>query len=142
MVITQLIRKPECLGPALKGEGEGLLAAVVSGNTMSIHIQRQLETGRQVPELGFVHPVPNPAAVAAFADGGGDEDFIDTGAAVLAFYSTLVDVLGRCAPEASVIAQGKNDSLRARAILRSLVPLDDLQGERHIPSHLILSQLT
>ncbi len=34
----------------------------------------------------------------------------------------------RCAPEASVIAQGKNDSLRARAILRSLVPLEDLQG--------------
>jgi ryanodine receptor 2 len=36
--------------------------------------------------------------------------------------------LGRCAPEASVIAQGKNDSLRARAILRSLVPLEDLEG--------------
>lgn len=34
----------------------------------------------------------------------------------------------RCAPEASVIAQGKNDSLRARAILRSLVPLEDLRG--------------
>ncbi len=27
-----------------------------------------------------------------------------------------------------MIAQGKNDSLRARAILRSLVPLEDLQG--------------
>ena len=60
---------------------------------------------------------------------GDDEDFIDTGSAVLAFYSTLVDLLGRCAPEASVIAQGKNDSLRARAILRSLVPLEDLQGK-------------
>lgn len=27
-----------------------------------------------------------------------------------------------------MIAQGKNDSLRARAILRSLVPLEDLEG--------------
>ena len=27
-----------------------------------------------------------------------------------------------------MIAQGKNDSLRARAILRSLVPLEDLRG--------------
>ena len=57
-----------------------------------------------------------------------DEDFIDTGASILNFYCTLVDLLGRCAPEASVIAQGKNDSLRARAILRSLVPLEDLEG--------------
>ena len=107
------------------------------GNTMSIHIQRQLATGRQVPELGFVHPTPNPAAMAAVDGAGGDEDFIDTGAAVLAFYSTLVDLLGRCAPETSVIAQGKNDSLRARAILRSLVPLEDLQGEKVCPDILL-----
>ncbi|KAB7495833.1 Ryanodine receptor [Armadillidium nasatum] len=57
-----------------------------------------------------------------------DEDYIDTGAAILNFYCTLVDLMGRCAPEAQNIAQGKNDSLRARAILRSLVPLADLQG--------------
>lgn len=57
-----------------------------------------------------------------------DEDYIDTGAAILSFYCTLVDLLGRCAPDSSVIAQGKNESLRARAILRSLVPLEDLQG--------------
>lgn len=64
------------------------------------------------------HPMPA---------GEDDEDYIDTGAAILAFYCTLVDLMGRCAPEANVIAQGKNDSLRARAILRSLVPLEDLQ---------------
>ena len=57
-----------------------------------------------------------------------DEDYIDMGAAILNFYCTLVDVLGRCAPEPSTIAQGKNDCLRARAILRSLVPMDDLEG--------------
>ena len=50
------------------------------------------------------------------------------GAAILGFYCTLVDVLGRCAPEPSTIAQGKNDCLRARAILRSLVPMEDLEG--------------
>lgn len=33
-----------------------------------------------------------------------DEDYIDTGAAILAFYCTLVDLLGRCAPDATVIA--------------------------------------
>lgn len=57
-----------------------------------------------------------------------DDDYIDMGAAILGFYCTLVDVLGRCAPEPSTIAQGKNDCLRARAILRSLVPMDDLEG--------------
>ncbi|XP_072140803.1 uncharacterized protein [Dermacentor andersoni] len=31
-------------------------------------------------------------------------------------------------PEAATIAQGKNESIRARAILRSLEPLDDLLG--------------
>ena len=65
------------------------------------------------------HPMPQ---------GEDDEDFIDTGAAILSFYCTLVDLLGRCAPEPAVIAQGKNESLRARAILRSLVPLEDLEG--------------
>ncbi|CAB0015938.1 unnamed protein product [Nesidiocoris tenuis] len=68
---------------------------------------------------GFEHPLP---------ESDEDEDYIDTGAAILAFYCTLIDLLGRCAPDASVIAQGKNESLRARAILRSLVPLEDLFG--------------
>ena len=118
-MIRLLIRRPECLGPALQGECEGLLSAVVTGNDMSekvgAHI-RAAEAGRQ---SDYNHPLPA---------GEGDEDFIDTGAAILNFYCTLVDVLGRCAPDAAVIMQGKNDSLRARAILRSLVPLEDLQG--------------
>jgi hypothetical protein len=57
-----------------------------------------------------------------------DEDYIDTGAAQLQFYSSLVDLLGRCAPEAEAITAGRSDSLRARAILRSLVSLEDLEG--------------
>lgn len=35
LVIRLLIRRPECLGPALRGEGEGLLRAIVDANTMS-----------------------------------------------------------------------------------------------------------
>lgn len=123
LVIRLLIRRPECLGPALRGEGEGLLKAIVEANKMSERIsdrrKMQDEAEGQMGNGGFNHPLP---------ESDEDEDYIDTGAAILAFYCTLVDLLGRCAPDASVIEQGKNESLRARAILRSLVPLDDLQG--------------
>jgi len=39
LVIRLLIRRPECLGPALQGEGEGLMASIISGNKMSESIQ-------------------------------------------------------------------------------------------------------
>lgn len=120
LVIRLLIRRPECLGPALRGEGEGLMSAIITGNKLSEDIAEFLRSGRISADMnGHAHPQPI---------GDDDENWIDTGAGILNFYCTLVDLLGRCAPEASVIAQGKNDSLRARAILRSLVPLDDLQG--------------
>lgn len=38
MVIRLLIRRPECLGPALRGEGEGLLRAIIEANKMSERI--------------------------------------------------------------------------------------------------------
>ena len=57
-----------------------------------------------------------------------DEDYIDMGAAILNFYSSLVDLLGHCAPDAVAIKSGRSDSLRARAILRSLVSMEDLIG--------------
>uniref|UniRef100_A0A182TIU4 Ryanodine receptor 3, brain n=1 Tax=Anopheles melas TaxID=34690 RepID=A0A182TIU4_9DIPT len=123
LVIRLLIRRPECLGPALRGEGEGLLKAIVDANKMSERISErrkmQDEAEGTITGLNFSHPLP---------EGDDDEDYIDTGAAILCFYCTLVDLLGRCAPDAAVIEQGKNESLRARAILRSLVPLEDLQG--------------
>lgn len=123
LVIRLLIRRPECLGPALRGEGEGLLRAIIDANKMSERIadrrKMQDEGEGNLVGMNFTHPLP---------DGDEDEDYIDTGAAILNFYCTLVDLLGRCAPDSSVIAQGKNESLRARAILRSLVPLEDLQG--------------
>ena len=96
------------------------MSAIITGNKLSEDIAEFLRSGRLSVEMaGHAHPQPV---------GDDDEDWIDTGAGILNFYCTLVDLLGRCAPEASVIAQGKNDSLRARAILRSLVPLEDLQG--------------
>lgn len=123
LVIRLLIRRPECLGPALRGEGEGLLRAIIEANKMSERIadRRKMQDDAEgtIVGMNFVHPLP---------EGEDDEDYIDTGAAILNFYCTLVDLLGRCAPDSSVIAQGKNESLRARAILRSLVPLEDLQG--------------
>ncbi|XP_043283357.1 ryanodine receptor isoform X10 [Venturia canescens] len=127
LVIRLLIRRPECLGPALRGEGEGLLRAIMEANKMSERIADRRKLFNQVHDEAegnaivaqFEHPLP---------ESDDDEDYIDTGAAILNFYCTLVDLLGRCAPDSSVIEQGKNESLRARAILRSLVPLDDLQG--------------
>ncbi|XP_064490365.1 ryanodine receptor-like isoform X2 [Ornithodoros turicata] len=110
LVIRLLIRRPECLGPALRGEGAGLLDAIKEAIRMSERITMEREQkGLTSEELE-------------------DEDYIDMGAAILNFYCVLVDLLGRCAPEAATIAQGKNECVRARAILRSLVPLDDLLG--------------
>jgi ryanodine receptor 2 len=122
LVIRLLIRRPECLGPALRGEGEGLLQAIIEANKMSERIsdrRKMQDEAEGQMNTAFNHPLPESEE---------DEDYIDTGAAILAFYCTLVDLLGRCAPDVSVIEQGKNESLRARAILRSLVPLEDLQG--------------
>lgn len=39
LVIRLLIRRPECLGPALRGEGEGLLRAITEANKQSERIQ-------------------------------------------------------------------------------------------------------
>lgn len=80
------------------------------------------------------------------------------GNAIMSFYSALIDLLGRCAPEMHVrlieivdlffvfsqmadfphfhftfsflqlISKGKGEALRIRAILRSLVPTEDLVG--------------
>lgn len=111
LVIRLLIRRPECLGPALRGEGPGLLAAIKESIQMSDKICTERE-----------------AKIARGEAQEDDEDYIDMGAATLNFYCALVDLLGRCAPEATTIALGKNECMRARAILRSLVPMEDLEG--------------
>lgn len=52
------------------------------------------ESGNQ-ENIQLDHPLPESEE---------DEDYIDTGAAILNFYCTLVDLLGRCAPDSSVIS--------------------------------------
>lgn len=101
MVIRLLIRRPECLGPALRGEGEGLLRAIIDANKMSERIADRRtvhDEAEGTAVMQFEHPLP---------ESDDDEDYIDTGAAILNFYCTLVDLLGRCAPDSSVIEQGK-----------------------------------
>lgn len=48
LVIRLLIRRPECLGPALRGEGEGLLRAIIDANKMSERIadRRKVSDGK------------------------------------------------------------------------------------------------
>lgn len=46
----------------------------------------------------------------------------------MTFYSSLVDLLSRCAPNEETIKSGRSDSVRARAILRSLLSMEDLEG--------------
>uniref|UniRef100_A0A673MWT3 Ryanodine receptor 3 n=1 Tax=Sinocyclocheilus rhinocerous TaxID=307959 RepID=A0A673MWT3_9TELE len=66
-------------------------------------------------------------------EGEEEEEVVHMGNAILSFYSALIDLLGRCAPEMHLINKGKGEALRIRAILRSLVPTEDLVGIISIP---------
>ncbi|KAE8585799.1 hypothetical protein XENTR_v10021457 [Xenopus tropicalis] len=123
VVVRLLIRRPECFGPALRGEGgNGLLAAIEEaikisedpardGPTVKKDRRRELYGGEEVHEENRVH----------------------LGNAIMSFYSALIDLLGRCAPEMHLIQAGKGEALRIRAILRSLVPIEDLVGVISLP---------
>ncbi|KAE9549703.1 hypothetical protein FO519_007091 [Halicephalobus sp. NKZ332] len=122
LVIRLLIRRPECLGVALKGEGQGLFAAFKEAISLSQDI-RALENGEDPQFLHSVILKEHPSYPSKETEG---EDYVDLGAAILDFYSSLVDLLAKCAPDPLTIQAGKGDSVRARAILRSLISLDDL----------------
>ncbi|KAM4640861.1 ryanodine receptor 1 [Discoglossus pictus] len=123
VVVRLLIRRPECFGPALRGEGgNGLLAAIEEaikisedpardGPTVKKDRRRELYGGEETHEENRVH----------------------LGNAIMSFYSALIDLLGRCAPEMHLIQAGKGEALRIRAILRSLVPIEDLVGVISLP---------
>nr|VZI27969.1 unnamed protein product [Spirometra erinaceieuropaei] len=197
LVVRLLIRRPECLGPALRGgtkvsnrrlagsqpaisgiygnselppgspegandsfnypdenqsaslsgaavssAGGGLLKGIKEGIVMSAQIKlvkmaMEAEANGLNPEdedLGwrtvlmdyedanlFV-PLPYNFATLPPED---DDDYVDLGAAILTFYSVLVDLLGRCAPD---VETTKSESVRGRAILQSLVSMQDLEG--------------
>ncbi|XP_078131521.1 ryanodine receptor 3 [Sander vitreus] len=119
VVVKLLIRRPECFGPALRGEGgQGLLAAMKEAIKIS-----------DDPALDL----PSTPTVVTTGSGEEEGEIIHMGNAIMSFYSALIDLLGRCAPEMHLINAGKGEALRIRAILRSLVPTTDLVGIISIP---------
>ncbi|KAL2083644.1 hypothetical protein ACEWY4_021417 [Coilia grayii] len=125
VVLLLLIRRPECFGPALRGDGgDGLLATMqeairISANPKTDGRTAAYESSRTLDTLNDE-----------------DDDLIHLGHAIMTFYSALIDLLGRCAPEMHLIEAGKGEALRIRAILRSLIPLEDLVGVISIPLYL------
>nr|XP_040034926.1 ryanodine receptor 2 [Gasterosteus aculeatus aculeatus] len=117
VVLRLLIRRPECFGPALRGdEGNGLLAAMEE----AIRIAED-------PSMDGPRSTSQPNRTLDVVQDN-DDDLIHMGHAIMTFYSALIDMLGRCAPEMHLIQGGKGEAIRIRAILRSLVPIQDLQG--------------
>uniref|UniRef100_A0AAZ3PN06 Ryanodine receptor 3 n=1 Tax=Oncorhynchus tshawytscha TaxID=74940 RepID=A0AAZ3PN06_ONCTS len=119
-VVKLLIRRPECFGPALRGEGgNGLLAAMLEAIKISEDPALDLTINQWVNKTRYTQDE--------------EEEVAHTGNAIMSFYSALIDLLGRCAPEMHLINKGKGEALRIRAILRSLVPTTDLVGIISIP---------
>ncbi|XP_077437450.1 ryanodine receptor 2-like [Vanacampus margaritifer] len=117
LVLRLLIRQPECFGPALRGDGgHGLLAA------MNEAISLSEDSSINRPCTAY----QSNATIDIAQDG--EDDFIHMGHAIMTFYSALIDLLGRCAPEMQLIQRGKGEAIRMRAILRSLIPIQDLEG--------------
>eukprot|EP00063_Salmo_salar_P056129 XP_014030964.1 PREDICTED: ryanodine receptor 3-like isoform X6 [Salmo salar] len=122
VVVKLLIRRPECFGPALRGEGgNGLLAAMKEAIKISDNPAVDLPSSAQ------------GVSSDASAEDDEEEEVVHMGNAIMSFYSALIDLLGRCAPEMHLINKGKGEALRIRAILRSLVPTEDLVGIISIP---------
>uniref|UniRef100_H9G6F5 Ryanodine receptor 1 n=1 Tax=Anolis carolinensis TaxID=28377 RepID=H9G6F5_ANOCA len=116
VVVRLLIRRPECFGPALRGEGgNGLLAAIEEA------IQISQDPARDGPTVKKDRQETH------------EENRVHLGNAIMSFYAALIDLLGRCAPEMHLIQAGKGEALRIRAILRSLVPIEDLVGVISLP---------
>ncbi|MEQ2241819.1 Ryanodine receptor 1, partial [Ilyodon furcidens] len=122
VVVRLLIRRPECFGPALRGEGgNGLLAAMEEAIKISEDPARDGPTVKKDRRFMFG------------GEGQHEENRVHLGNAIMSFYSALIDLLGRCAPEMHLIQAGKGEALRIRAILRSLVPIEDLVGVISLP---------
>ncbi|XP_053136342.1 ryanodine receptor 3 isoform X7 [Hemicordylus capensis] len=121
VVVKLLIRRPECFGPALRGEGgNGLLAAMQGAIKISENPALDL------PSQGYKREL-------SFEEDEEEEEIVHMGNAIMSFYSALIDLLGRCAPEMHLIQTGKGEAIRIRSILRSLVPTEDLVGIISIP---------
>uniref|UniRef100_A0A8C8ECH2 Ryanodine receptor 3 n=1 Tax=Otus sunia TaxID=257818 RepID=A0A8C8ECH2_9STRI len=121
VVVKLLIRRPECFGPDLRGEGgNGLLAAMQEAIRISENPTRDL-------------PSQALSGSSRMKYEEEEEEIVHMGNAIMSFYSALIDLLGRCAPEMHLIQSGKGEAIRIRSILRSLVPTEDLVGIISIP---------
>ncbi|MGH0131347.1 UNVERIFIED_CONTAM: hypothetical protein FKN15_047691 [Acipenser sinensis] len=122
VVVKLLIRHPECFGPALRGEGgKGLLGAMKEAIDISENPALDVPSG------------PSGLQRDTIGEEEEEEEIVHMGNAIMSFYSALIDLLGRCAPEMHLINKGKGEALRIRSILRSLVPIEDLVGIISIP---------
>ncbi|XP_076833707.1 ryanodine receptor 2 isoform X2 [Brachyhypopomus gauderio] len=122
VVVRLLIRQPECFGPALQGEaGNGLLATMEEAIRISEDPRRD----------GSSKTYHSSSTLDTLDDE--EDDIIHMGHAILTFYSALIDLLGRCAPEIHLIEAGRAEAVRIRAILRSLIPIKDLEGVVGLP---------
>nr|XP_032804165.1 ryanodine receptor 2-like isoform X12 [Petromyzon marinus] len=147
VVVRLLIRRPECFGPALRGEGgQGLLGAMKEAITISEDPDRDgpsacTDTARRpmcVPRAvaSLLQDWNDESQINSFTwgeDEEEDEEAVHMGNAIMTFYAALIDLLGRCAPETHLILTGKGEAIRIRSILRSLVPIGDLEGVISIP---------
>uniref|UniRef100_A0A8D0ZKS0 Ryanodine receptor 2 n=1 Tax=Sus scrofa TaxID=9823 RepID=A0A8D0ZKS0_PIG len=87
VVVRLLIRRPECFGPALRGEGgNGLLAAM----------EEAIKIAEDPSRDG---PSPTSGSSKMPDTEGEEDDTIHMGNAIMTFYAALIDLLGRCAPE-------------------------------------------
>ncbi|NWY06141.1 RYR2 protein, partial [Nothoprocta ornata] len=124
VVVRLLIRRPECFGPALRGEGgNGLLSAMEEAIKIS-----------EDPTRDGASPSNGSSKTLEVEEQ--EDDTIHMGNAIMTFYAALIDLLGRCAPEMHLIHAGKGEAIRIRSILRSLIPLEDLVGVISIPFHM------
>ncbi|XP_026770929.3 ryanodine receptor 2 isoform X6 [Pangasianodon hypophthalmus] len=125
VVVRLLIRRPECFGPALRGEGgNGLLAAMEEAIKIS-----------EDPSRDRPSPTSEDSKTLDMMEDE-EDDTIHMGNAIMTFYAALIDLLGRCAPEMHLIHAGKGEAIRIRAILRSLIPIEDLEGVISLPFHM------
>uniref|UniRef100_A0A452HQS8 Uncharacterized protein n=1 Tax=Gopherus agassizii TaxID=38772 RepID=A0A452HQS8_9SAUR len=126
VVVKLLIRRPECFGPALRGEGgNGLLAAMQGAIKISENPTLDLPSQSRGDRAG--------KRWGEDVEEEEEDEIVHMGNAIMSFYSALIDLLGRCAPEMHLIQTGKGEAIRIRSILRSLVPTEDLVGIISIP---------
>ncbi|XP_050989248.1 ryanodine receptor 2 [Labeo rohita] len=110
VVVRLLIRRPECFGPALRGEGgNGLLATMEEAIRIS-----QLQDGTSAASTHSSN-----RTLDTLDDE--DDDVIHMGHAIMTFYSALIDLLGRCAPETHLTQKTESHRKLNPSMLQSLL---------------------